>query len=58
MKNKQRLTHYREEVSIYREHYKPSFNVFRVFKSILGVFISGSGSVAHSYIPSEKKRMK
>lgn len=58
MKNKQRLSHYREEVKIYREHYRPSFNVFRVFKSILGVIISGSGSVAHSYIPTEKKRVK
>jgi len=58
MKNKQRLTHYHEEVRIYRDHYKPSFNMFRFAKSILGVLMYGSSSVANSYMPVEKKKMK
>ena len=58
MKNKQRLTHYREEVRIYRDHYKPSFNMFRFAKSILGVLMYGSTSVAHSYLPVERKKLK
>jgi len=58
MKNKQRLAHYRDEVRIYRDHYKPSFNMFRFAKSILGVLMYGSSSVAHSYMPVERKKMK
>lgn len=58
MKNKQRLTHYREEVRIYRDHYKPSFNMFRFAKSILGVLMYGSTSVAHCNIPVERKKFK
>ncbi len=58
MKNKQRLTHYREEVKIYREHYKPSFNIFRFAKCILGVIMHGSTSVAHSYLPVDRKKMR
>mgnify|MGYP003575036341 CR=1 FL=1 len=58
MKNRQRFSHYREEVKIYRDHYKPSFNVFRFAKSILGVLMFGSTSVAHSYLPVDRKKMK
>lgn len=58
MKNKQRLTHYCDEVRIYRDHYKPSFNLFRFAKSILGVLVYGSASVAQGYQPMERKKLK
>jgi len=58
MKNRQRFTHYRDEVKIYRDHYKPSLNVFRFAKSILGVIMYGSTSVAHSYLPVDKRKSK
>ncbi len=55
MKNK-RITHSREQVEIYKAYYRPSFNLLRFAKSILGVLISGSGSVAHHYVPIKKRR--
>ncbi|MBI5371120.1 MAG: hypothetical protein HZA79_03725 [Sphingobacteriales bacterium] len=45
MKNKQ-LVHYHESAKIYRNYYKPSFNVVRLLKSVLSVFISGSSPAA------------
>ena len=45
MKNKN-IVHSHEEAKIYRSYYKPSFNFFRLFKSILSVFISGSSPAA------------
>lgn len=48
MKNR-RLTHHYEEAKIYRHYYKPSFNLLRLFKSVLSVFISGSPAAATSY---------
>jgi hypothetical protein len=48
MKNK-RLTHHHEEAKIYRHYYKPSFNFFRLLKSVLSVIISGSSAAATSY---------
>ncbi len=36
----------REEARIYKNYYRPSFNIFRIFKSILGVLISGSPQVS------------
>ena len=56
MKNK-RIEHSHREVTIYKAYYKPSFNVFRFFKSILGVLLFGSTSVAHSYATADRKRM-
>jgi hypothetical protein len=47
MKNKN-IVHSHEEAKIYRNHYKPSFNLLRFFKSVLSVFISGSSSAASS----------
>jgi len=55
MKNK-RITHSREQVEIYKDHYRPSLNLLRFAKSILGVLISGSGSVAHHYVPVKKRK--
>ena len=45
MKNKD-LVHYHESARIYRNYYKPSFNVVRLLKSVLAVFISGANPVA------------
>jgi len=47
MKNKS-ITHSYEEARIYRDHYRPSLNVFRFFRAILGAVISGSSPAAHS----------
>ena len=41
MKNKN-LVHYHESARIYRNYYKPSFNIIRLLKSVLAVFISGA----------------
>ncbi len=51
------ILHGREQVKIYEHHYKPSFNLFRLTKSILGVLFFGQTTVAQSYTPM-KKRMK
>ena len=53
---KKHITHSKEQVKIYKDYYRPSFNVFRFAKSILGVLISGSGSVAHHYVPVKKRK--
>jgi len=45
MKNKH-IVHAHEEAKIYHNYYKPSFNIFRLIKSILCVFISGSSPAA------------
>ncbi|MBK5271420.1 MAG: hypothetical protein JJE22_10440 [Bacteroidia bacterium] len=48
MKNKN-LVHSHEEAKIYRHYYKPSLNIFRLLKSVLSVFISGSSPAAGSF---------
>jgi hypothetical protein len=45
MKNKH-ISHAHEEAKIYYNYYRPSFNVIRLLKSILCVFISGSSPAA------------
>jgi len=45
MKNKH-IAHSHEEAKIYRSYYKPSFNLLRLLKSVLAVFISGSSPAA------------
>jgi hypothetical protein len=57
MRNKT-ISHSREAVKIYEHHYKPSFNVLRFTKSILGVLLFGQPSVAQSYVPSKKRPFK
>ena len=47
MKNKS-IVHSHEEAKIYRHYYKPSFNIFRLVKSVLSVFISGTSPAAGS----------
>ena len=45
MKNRS-IVHRHEEAKIYRNYYKPSLNLIRLFKSILAVIISGSSPAA------------
>jgi hypothetical protein len=45
MRNKH-IAHAHEEAKIYHSYYKPSFNIFRLIKSVLCVFISGSSPAA------------
>lgn len=54
MKNK-RIEHARNEVKIYESYYKPSLNLLRFTKSILGVLIFGRTSVAEHYVPVKKR---
>ncbi|HWC53659.1 MAG TPA: hypothetical protein VG676_08760 [Chitinophagaceae bacterium] len=48
MKHKH-IVHAHEQAKIYHQYYKPSLNVFRLFKSVLAVFISGSSHAAGSF---------
>lgn len=57
MKNR-RIEHSTQEVKIYKDHYRPSLNMWRFGKAILGIIIFGSSSVAQTYVPIEKKRFK
>jgi len=45
MKNKH-IIHAHEEAKIYHNYYRPSFNIVRLLKSVLSVFISGSSAAA------------
>jgi hypothetical protein len=54
MKNKS-IIHTHEEAKIYQHYYKPSLNIFRFFKSVLGVIISGSSPAAHGYDHNRKR---
>jgi hypothetical protein len=56
MKSK-RITHSREQVEIYKEYYKPSLNLWRFAKSVLGVLIFGSSPVANHYTPVKKRKV-
>ena len=47
MKNKG-IIHAREKARIYRHHYKPTWNLLKVLRSILAVLISGSSLAAGS----------
>ena len=45
MKNRN-IAHAYQHAKIYRHHYKPSLNIFRLLKSVLGIIISGSSPAA------------
>ena len=47
MKNRS-LVFAREEARIYKNHYRPSLNIFRFVKTILLVIFSGSTNVTHT----------
>ncbi|MDQ3550156.1 MAG: hypothetical protein M3413_01375 [Bacteroidota bacterium] len=57
MKNR-KIYHAREEVKIYENYYKPSFNLWLFFKSIFGVLLFGRSSVAHSFVPMKKRALR
>lgn len=57
MKNRS-IEHGRQEVKIYEAYYKPSFNIGRFVKSVLGVLIFGQSTVAQSYVPTKKRIVK
>lgn len=48
MKHKH-IVHAHEQAKIYHQYYRPSLNIFRLLKSVLSVFISGSSHAAGSY---------
>ena len=52
MKNKD-IVYAKQAAKIYSDSYKPSYNVFRFMKSIIGVVMYGSSTV--SYVPAKKK---
>lgn len=58
MKNRN-IVHAHQEVEIYKKYYRPSFNLWRFTKSILGVLLFGRSTVARSYyIPADKRVLK
>ncbi len=57
MKNR-RIEYTKNEVKIFESYYKPSFNILRFTKSILGVLIFGRTSVAEHYVPVKKRTIK
>jgi hypothetical protein len=57
MKNRN-IVHAHQEVEIYREYYRPSLNMWRFTKSILGLLIFGSSTVANSYTTTKKRILK
>lgn len=56
MKNKH-IEHAHREVAIYKDYYKPSINPFRFFKSVFGVLLFGSTTVAHNYARLERRKI-
>jgi hypothetical protein len=57
MKNRT-IVQAREEVAIYKAYYRPSMNLWRFVKSILGVLIFGNSNVARSYVPARKRSLR
>jgi hypothetical protein len=53
MKDKN-IVHARQKAEIYKDYYRPSLNLWRFTKSILGVLISGNGTAANSYYPKKR----
>jgi hypothetical protein len=48
MKHKH-IVHAHEQAKIYHRYYKPSLNIFRLLKSVLAIFISGSSHAAGGF---------
>jgi hypothetical protein len=48
MKNRN-IVHSHEQAKIYHSYYKPSFNLIRLLKSVLGIFLTGSSPAASTY---------
>lgn len=43
------ITHGYQSARIYKNQYKPTLNVFRFLRSVLGVLITGQGLAANKY---------
>lgn len=56
MKNKN-IVHAHEGVEIYRDYYRPSLNLWRFTKSILGVLIFGASTVPQHNVVGRKTRL-
>jgi len=56
MKNRN-IEYQKQAAKIYSDAYKPSYNVLRFMRSILGAVIYGSSTV-HNYHPSKKRIIK
>jgi hypothetical protein len=56
MKSRKRrvIVHGHEEARIYQNNYKPSLNIFRLLRSVLGVLITGQSHAAHKYLYRRK----
>jgi hypothetical protein len=46
---KRHIIHAHQQAKIYHNHYKPSLNIFRLLKSVLSIFITGSSPSATTY---------
>jgi hypothetical protein len=57
MKNRN-IVHSNQSADIYREYYRPSLNVWRFTKSILGVLFFGRSTCANSYVSTNKRILK
>jgi hypothetical protein len=55
MKNRN-IEYQKQAAKIYRESYKPSYNVLRFMRSILGAVLYGSS--VHGYSPTNKRIIK
>ncbi len=41
-----KMRYHTQAAKIYRNHYKPSYNIIRLLKSVLAVFIHGSAAAS------------
>lgn len=57
MKNR-KILKARQDAKMYEDYYKPSFNLWRFFRAIIGVLVFGQATVAESYVPSNKRTLK
>lgn len=55
MKNRD-IEYAKQAAKIYSSAYKPSYNVWRFMKCILGAFINGSSTV--TYVPVKKRMIR
>jgi hypothetical protein len=46
---KRNIVHAHQQAKIYHHHYRPSLNIFRLLKSVLAIFITGSSPSATTY---------
>ena len=56
MKNRN-IEYQKQAAKIYSQSYKPSYNVLRFMKSILGALFYGSSTV-HTFVPAKKRIIK